>query len=211
VPPTSILVSASFASLALHPTYPLRSRRLTLRPLSERDVEALVAYRSLPEVCRYVPFEPMDVAAVRERLQGPYARQVLEAEGEALFLGAELAATGQLIGDLLLAWRSAEHRGGEIGYVFHPAYSGHGYATEAAHRLLHLAFDDLGLHRVVARLDAENQGSARLAARLGMRQEAHLVQNEWFKGRWSDELDFAILEDQWWAMDHTGCIPNPSS
>jgi RimJ/RimL family protein N-acetyltransferase len=104
-------------------------------------------------------------------------------------------------------WRSAEHRGGEIGYVLNPTYSGHGYATEAAHRLLHLAFDDLGLHRVTARVDAENQSSARLAVRLGMRQEAHLVQNEWFKGHWSDGLDFAILEDEWRAMDHTACVP----
>jgi RimJ/RimL family protein N-acetyltransferase len=151
----------------------------------------------------------MDATAVRERVQGSWARRALEAEGEALFLGVELTATGQLIGDLLLVWRSAEHRGGEIGYVFHPAYSGHGYATEAAHRLLHLAFDDLGLHRVIARVDADNQTSARLAARLGMRQEAHLVQNEWFKGRWSDELDFAILEDEWRVMRHDGCLPNP--
>jgi RimJ/RimL family protein N-acetyltransferase len=150
----------------------------------------------------------MDARAVRERLQGPFARQVLEAEGEALFLGVELNATGELIGDVLLAWTSAEHRCGEIGYVFHPAYAGHGYATEAAHRVLHLAFDDLGLHRVTARLDAENQSSARLVARLGMRQEAHLVQNEWFKGRWSDELDFAILEDEWRSMTHSDCLPD---
>jgi RimJ/RimL family protein N-acetyltransferase len=192
--------------LALHPSYPLRSPRLTLRALAERDVEALVAYRSLSEVCRYVPFEPMDTTVVRERLHGSWARQVLEAEGEALFLGVELVETGELVGDVMLKWTSAEDRGGEIGYVFHPAYAGHGYATEAAHRLLHLAFDDLGLHRVIARLDAENHSSARLAARLGMRQEALLVQNEWFKGRWSDELDFAILEDEWQAMDHRGCL-----
>jgi len=75
------------------------------------------------------------------------------------------------------------------------------------HRLLHLAFDDLGLRRVIARLDAENRPSARLAARLGMRQEAHLVQNEWFKGRWSDELDFAVLEHEWRDLDHHGCVP----
>ena len=56
-----------------------------------------------------------------------------------------------------------------------------------------------------ARLDADNHSSARLAARLGMRQEAHLVQNEWFKGRWSDELGFAILEDEWRAMRHDRC------
>jgi RimJ/RimL family protein N-acetyltransferase len=152
----------------------------------------------------------MDAAAVRERLRGPWGRQVLEAEGQALLLGIELSASGELIGDVMLMWRSAEHRAGEIGYLLHPAHTGHGYATEAAHRLLHLAFDDFGLHRVIARLDAENGSSARLAARLGMRQEAHLVQNEWFKGRWSDELDFAILDQEWRAMEHTACIPEAS-
>lgn len=209
--PSSGIVSASFASLALHPSYPLHSPRLALRPVSERDVEAVVSYRSRPEVCRYVPFEPMDATAVRERVHGSWARHALEAEGEALLLGVEITTTGELIGDVLLVWRSAEHRGGEIGYVFHPAYAGHGYATEAMHRLLHLAFDDLGLHRVIARVDADNQGSARLVARLGMRQEAHLVRNEWFKGRWSEELDFAILEDEWRAMPHNRCLPETSS
>jgi RimJ/RimL family protein N-acetyltransferase len=185
--------------------YPLHSTRLLLRPLSEPDVEALVSYRSLPEVCRYVPFEPMNPATVRERIRGQWASRQLLAEGDALFLGAELIETGTLIGDVMLRWASAEHRGAEIGYVFHPAHSGHGYATEAAHRALHVAFDDLGLHRVTARVDADNPSSARLAARLGMRQEAHLVQNEWFKGRWSDELDFAILEDEWYALHRDGC------
>jgi RimJ/RimL family protein N-acetyltransferase len=33
--------------------------------------------------------------------------------------------------------------------------------------------------------------------RLGMRQEAHLRQNEIFKGEWGDELVFAVLEDEW--------------
>jgi RimJ/RimL family protein N-acetyltransferase len=151
----------------------------------------------------------MDATAVRERLRGPWGRHVLDAEGEALFLGVELTATGELVGDLMLKWSSAEHRCGEIGYVFHPACSGRGYATEAAHRLLHLAFDDLGLHRVIARIDADNHSSARLASRLGMRQEAHLVQNEWFKGRWSDELGFAILEHEWGTMPHSGCLLKP--
>jgi RimJ/RimL family protein N-acetyltransferase len=135
----------------------------------------------------------MDATAVRDRVHGMWARQALESEGEALTLGVELSASGELIGDVILMWHSAEHRGGEIGYLFNPAFAGQGYATEAAHRVLHLAFDDLGLHRVMARVDADNHSSARLAARLGMRREAHLVQNEWFKGRWSDELGFAIL------------------
>jgi RimJ/RimL family protein N-acetyltransferase len=191
--------------MELRPAYPLRSRRLLLRPLSEGDVDALVSYRSLPEVCQYVPFEPMDAKTVRERLRGPWARRSLDAAGQGLLLGAELAASGELVGDLMLYWTSAEHRSGEIGYVLNPHHSGHGYATEAAHRLLHLAFEDLGLHRVIARLDVLNTPSARLAERLGMRQEARLVENEWFKGRWSDELDFALLEQEWRGQHATGC------
>ena len=70
--------------------------------------------------------------------------------------------------------------------------------------MLHLAFDQLGLHRVVARVDARNDASQRLAARLGMRREAHLVANEWFKGEWSDEVDFALLEDEWEAQHQRG-------
>ncbi len=168
--------------------------------MTEADIEAVAAYRAIPEVCRYVPFEPMDAAAVRERVNGLWRRRSLEAEGDALILGVALTATGELVGDVMFRWASEEHRCGEIGYVFGPARSGHGYATEAAHRLLDLGFGELGLHRIVARIDAENHSSARLALRLGMRQEAHLVENEWFKGRWSDEIDFAMLEHEWRAM-----------
>jgi RimJ/RimL family protein N-acetyltransferase len=33
-----------------------------------------------------------------------------------------------------------------------------------------------------------------------MRQEAVLVENEWFKGVWSTEVDFAILDREWRAL-----------
>ncbi|MBO0703516.1 MAG: GNAT family N-acetyltransferase, partial [Candidatus Dormibacteraeota bacterium] len=118
--------------MSLLPSYPIRTRRLRLRPLTEDDVDALVAYRSLPEVCRYVPFEPMSAAQVRERLSGHWARRGLDRPGEALTLGVEIAASGALAGDVMLFWTSDEHRSGEIGYVLHPGHAGHGYATEAA-------------------------------------------------------------------------------
>ncbi len=189
----------------LAPVYPVRSARLLLRPLSATDVDALLAYRSLPEVCRYVPFTPMGPEDVLDRLRGPWSCHALTQEGDALVLGAELADTGDLVGDVMLRWISAEHQCGELGYVFNPAHSGRGLATEAVHALLHLAFDDFGLHRVMARLDARNTASARLAARLGLRQEAHLIENEWFKGEWTDELDFALLGREWPPPAAPGC------
>jgi len=146
----------------------------------------------------------MDAEVIEDRLTGAWSNTAISAEGDALTLGVELAVSGELIGDLVLFYRHAAHRGGEIGWVLHPAYSGHGYATEAAHALLHLAFDQLGLHRVVARIVAPNAASVRLAERLGMRHEARLVSNEWFKGAWIDEVDFAILEDEWTSLHRSG-------
>ncbi|MGX6600539.1 GNAT family N-acetyltransferase [Micromonosporaceae bacterium Da 78-11] len=177
----------------LRPDFPIRTERLLLRPLTTDDVDALLAYRARPDVCRYVPFEPMDRQTVVDRLAGPWARTAFTDEGQSLTLGAVLADTGRLIGDVVLFWHSRQHRGGEIGYVFHPDVAGHGYATEAAQAVLRWSFDGLGLHRVVARLDERNEASAAVARRLGMRLEARLVDNEIFKGDWSTELNFAVL------------------
>lgn len=182
---------------ALRPTYPVRTGRLLLRPLTTADAAALLAYRSRPDVCRYVPFEPMTAEVIHARLASHWAATDLTAEGQALTLGVEVADTGVLVGDVVLFWHSRQHAGGEIGYVLHPAFGGQGYATEAAHALLGLGFDELGLHRIVARIDERNEPSARVARRLGMRQEARLVRNEFFKGGWSTELGFAMLADDW--------------
>lgn len=182
---------------ALRPRYPVRSERLLLRPLTVADTDALLAYRSRPDVCRYVPFEPMSRQDVIARMAGQWARTELTGEGQALTLGAEVSATGELAGDVMLYWQSRLHAGGEIGYVFHPGCSGRGYATEAARAVLRLGFEELGLRRIVARIDERNEPSARVLRRLGMRQEARLVESEFFKGEWTTEVDFAMLASEW--------------
>jgi RimJ/RimL family protein N-acetyltransferase len=194
----------------LRPDYPVCTARLRLRPVTAADAEAMLAYRSLPEVCRYVPFEPMDTEQLAQRLAGRWSESTLGDGNPGMFLGIALADDDRVIGDLSLFGAEPEHRSAEIGWILHPDHSGHGYATEAVHALLHLVFDDLGLHRVTARIDARNESSLRLADRLGMRREAHLLQNEWFKGGWSDEIDVALLEREWTAqhaggVDGVGC------
>lgn len=184
---------------SLRPTYPIRSDRLLLRPLTSRDTDALLAYRGREDVCRYVPFDPMTREGIAERLAGQWARTELTGEGQSLTLGAEVRETGELAGDSVLFWHSQEHAGGEIGYVFNPSHGGRGYATEAVTMMLRLGFEELGLRRIIARIDERNDSSARLARRVGMRQEARLIENEFFKGEWSNELDFAMLAAEWHA------------
>jgi RimJ/RimL family protein N-acetyltransferase len=184
---------------SLRPSYPVRTERLLLRPLAAGDADAMVAYRGREDVSLYVPFEPMTRDDIIGRIAGTWARTELTDEGQSLTLGVEVSETGELAGDVVLFWHSRAHAGGELGYVFSPRMGGRGYATEAATAMLRLGFEGLGLHRIVARIDERNQPSVRLARRLGMRQEARLVDNEFFKGEWTTELDFAMLADEWHA------------
>lgn len=182
------------------PSYPITTSRLTIRPLTESDIDELVAYRGDADVCRYLPFEPMSRELVATRVAGDLGRVNITAEGQGLTLGVELASNGRLIGDVVLFLRSIDDAGGELGYVFHPDVTGQGYGTEACVAMLDLAFDasnGLGLHRVVARMDARNAASARLAERLGMRREAHYRSREMFKGEWADLVVYAVLDSEW--------------
>ncbi|MDL4812711.1 GNAT family N-acetyltransferase [Actinomadura opuntiae] len=181
----------------LRPTFPIETERLSLRPFREDDLDGLYAYQSLPEVARFLYWEPRDREESRSFLREKMAASALEKEGDWLVLAIEWRATGDLVGEVNLQWRSREHRQGEIGYILNPAFHGRGIATEAAGAVLRLGFEGLGLHRIVGRLDGRNAASARVLERLGMRREAHLLQNEIVKGEWTDEVIYAMLRDEW--------------
>jgi RimJ/RimL family protein N-acetyltransferase len=182
-------------------TSAIATERLLLRPFTADDLDDLYAIQSRPEVVRYLYWDVRSREEVRAVLQRKAEQTHLSEEGDALSLaivlpGAEGTRNG-VIGEVSLWCHSKEHRQGEIGFVLHPAFHGHGFAAEAARTVLNCAFGKAGLHRVHGRADARNAASAGLMRRLGMRQEAHFIHNEVFKGEWGDEVVFAILESEW--------------
>lgn len=181
----------------LRPDYPIKTTRLLLRPFAESDLDALHAYQQLPEVARYLMWPPRDREAATTALRYRIEHRSLEKEGDVLVLAVEHQETGALLGDVNLAWVSESDRTGEIGFVFDPRHQGQGYAREAAVEMLRLGFDQMGLHRVIARADARNEASAKLMTRLGLRKEAHFVKNEYVKGEWTDEVVYALLAEEW--------------
>jgi len=178
------------------PSLPIRTERLTLRAWTSDDLAALLDMTSRPDAVRYVPFPPRDAdsaaKALHERLG--WGIPDFDADGQVLALAVEHADSRQLVGDVVLMFRTLEHHDAEIGFIFHPDHQRRGYATEACRAVLSVAFDHYGLHRVFARLDARNTASARLLDRLGMRAEGRFIENEWFKGEWTDEVAYAILD-----------------
>ena len=172
------------------------TERMRLRTYTDDDFDAFFDLHRREDVARYLPWYPRDEEAAREAL-ARHQELTIEVEGQGLTLAGFDKETGRLVGDFVLILRSVEHRRGEVGYALHPDFAGRGLATEGARVMLDIAFRRLDLRRVIARIDARNRASARVLAKLGLRHEAHLVQNELFKGEWTDEDDFAILRDEW--------------
>ena len=164
------------------PDWPLRTERLDLRPYLESDLEVFHAMRADPEVVRYLYEGPMTLDEARERLAARLGPRTLAAEDDWLPAAIVERESGVMVGDVGLNWRSVEHRTGEVGFILDAAHQGRGYATEAARALIDWGFRTFGLHRVIGRTEARNAASARVLERLGMRLEAHLVENEWVKG-----------------------------
>ncbi len=171
----------------------IETRRLRLRPFAPGDLAAYHRVRAREDVHRWLYSEPATEAEAREAVDQRIAR----APEAGVALVAELAATGEFLGDVSLTLGPPQDRQGEIGFIFHPSHHGRGYATEAAEAVVALAFGTYGLHRVSGRLAARNVASARVLEKVGMRREGHLVENEWVKGEWQSELVYALLAREW--------------
>ncbi|MFC7622555.1 GNAT family N-acetyltransferase [Microlunatus sp. GCM10028923] len=177
----------------------LTTERLRLRLLTPDDLDAVHGYLSRPDVCRYLLHEPRTREQVAERLAEVAGRNALRDTGDTVRLAVVRTENELVLGQIVIVVEQAGQSCVELGWIFHPDHGGRGYATEAARAALAYAFETLTAHRVTASLHPDNEPSARLCRRLGMRQEAHHVDNWWIpdRGQWEDTAVFAILRRDW--------------
>lgn len=172
---------------------PLTTSRLSLRLFTPGDADDLYAYQSLPSVARYL-YRPAHTRERSEQVAAERAAQTAwRADGDKLALAVCRRDEPGVLGEVSLTLADVRAAQAEIGWTLDPSHEGHGYATEAAAALAGIAFDTLGVHRLYARLDVENTGSVRVCERLGMRREAHLVENDLDGDRWGSEYIYAAL------------------
>lgn len=179
---------------------PIRTERLTLRLMTADDVDDVFAYQSREDVCRYLLHGPRSRDEIVDMVAKYGAATTIAVDHDWIEPAIELElpdGSRRVIGHIYLTVPSVENRSAEIGWTLHPDFFGQGYAAEAAASTLDLAFATLGMHRVRAELDPRNDASIALCRRLGMREEAHFVEDLWFKGEWADTGVYAILASEW--------------
>jgi RimJ/RimL family protein N-acetyltransferase len=183
---------------------PLAVDGLLLRRVGVGDLRDLLEYRSDPEVVRFQYWGPMTAEGVEEMLERQAQIQPGD-PGIGLILAVE--QDGKVIGDCQLNLTSPEHGQAEIGFLFHPRFTGRGLATRAVAVTLGFGFVQLGVHRITAATDALNERAWRLLERVGMRREGHFLHDGFAGGAWKDVYVYAMLADEW-PRHHAGLAAN---
>lgn len=178
---------------------PLPTSRLLLRTFRRDDLDGVHAMRNDADLVRYIPWTAGTREQSRAWLEQRMAGGRLDREGDDAAWAVVRRDDARLVGSVNAWWHSELHQHAEIGFVLARHAHGVGYATEAVTALLDALFDRLPLHRITGRADARNSASARLMARLGMRREALHLQDELFKGEWTDTVIYAVLRSEWLA------------
>ena len=175
-----------------HP--PIRTARLTLRPLTEADVGPLFAIHSDPVTMRYwsTPAWTDD-----ERGRQMVARDRDPALTDFLRLGIELTETGVLLGTCSFFGIIAQCGRAELGYILGAPAWGKGYMQEALVAFLDFGFTHLNLNRVEADTDPRNARSLQLLERLHFVKEGHFRERWVVGGEVSDSAMYGLLRRDW--------------
>ncbi len=81
----------------------------------------------------------------------------------------------------------------EIGYKFDRDWQHHGYAREAVDKVISIAFYELRLHRVFARVSLDNAASIKLLDSLHFKEEGIEQASILIRGKWTDHMRYALL------------------
>jgi RimJ/RimL family protein N-acetyltransferase len=179
--------------------WPRTTDRLTLRPVTDGDIDQMLTYRNDPEVRRWLIRATVDPARFRQKwlasVDDPFDHSCVALVGDQHIGSGMLEVLDGMGQDDAPESLKVE---GMLGYILDPAYAGRGYATELAQNLLSLAFDDLGLRRVTAGCYADNIASRRVLEKVGMRLEQYGVQDSWQADLgWIDGCTYALLKEEW--------------
>ena len=158
----------------------LATERLILRDVVEQDAPTLESYFAEPESRHHILSRQRDASRIKAFLHA--APELANEDPRTTFhLSVVAKDSGRLLGICGLSRVLPEATGTRLGWHFTHAASGRGYATEAASRLVHFAFAELGVHGVHADTFAMNQASRRVLEKIGMR--AHFDSMLWSLAR----------------------------
>lgn len=145
----------------------LETERMILRPLTVDDAEPIFkSWTSDPEVARYMVWDVHEkIEETVSWLESVEARLYNDDHYE---WGLVDKDNNQLFGTMGLAYKEDDDSY-SLGYNIMKCYWGKGLTTEAGHRVLQFAKEELGIKKFFCRHAVENIGSMKVMTKLGFK------------------------------------------
>ena len=173
----------------------INTPRLSMRWISEDDVDSLYEIFSDPQVVRYWAFGPLANREAAAAMQREIADSNLK--DNIWKWGLALRDSNRLIGTTTLFNLSLSNGRAEIGYAMGRTHWGNGYMNEALTALIAHAFETVKLRRLEADVDPRNAPSIRTLERLGFQREGFLRERWHVEGEIQDAYFYGLLKHEW--------------
>jgi RimJ/RimL family protein N-acetyltransferase len=172
----------------------MTNERVVLRELRASDAASLCALLTTQEVVRFISPPPTTVEGferfiawtLRQRSAGTYACFAVTLQGFDTAIGIfQIRAT------------DPRFETAEWGFAIGSPFWGTGVFQAGAGLMLEFAFDTVGVHRLEARAAVANGRGNGALMKMGAAQEGILRKSFQRDGRFSDQVLYAILEEDW--------------
>lgn len=176
----------------------IQTDRLTLRPLTDGDVEDLWPWVSDPDFPRHMTWNAHVDRAQTRAFIAAGRDQLANGAGITWGIEHEGRASGCIgLHDIrwqMLAWRLDR---AELGYWLARPLWGRGLMAEAARAVVQFGFDRVGLHKVTVNCLAVNDASRRVIENVGFRYVGRREEDVWRDDQWHGRLFYELTVSEW--------------
>ncbi len=176
-------------------TQVIHTERLTLRPFTPADAEAMFRnWANDPDVTKFLTWAPHGSVNVTNVLLKSWCEEYKKPDRYNWVIEYQ----GEPIGGIDVVRLNTRSEWAELGYCMGTEWWNKGLMTEAAQAVIRYLFCEVGVHRIVIEHATENPGSGRVAQKCGLTLEG--VKRDYFKkydGAFLDIAQYAILQEEW--------------
>ncbi len=175
----------------------LQGDSIVLRPCIPDDFEAIKTYRQEPEGSRYIrpPESDEKIRTIVEQHCSPWKLEVERWNGLIISWNGESKA----IGEMVFKIEDWDNQRAEIGYRVSTDCAGKGVCTQAVKLITAYLFEQIELHKIVAKCDPRNIASFKIMEKMGMEREGYFKEHYLNGDEWTDQLDYGLLRKDWIA------------
>ena len=183
-----------FLKLAQYPI--VETERLLLRPVTLDDAEAMFAYASDKDNTRYTFPTNQNLEETKNNIAQFYLANPLGR------WGIELKSNGKFIGTIDLHKIDSALKKAAIGYIINKKYWNQGLTTEANRAVIELAFEKIGMNKLIALHDKDNPASGKVMEKSGMRfshEEPYARMDNKEPGRIITRVYYVLTKEDYFA------------